>query len=547
MIQKLHCDYSKVFQNIDSANSDFVLCYGLKDRQLVTNAIFATKSGIVKQLEFLNTTFTSDISLIAIGSLKDNIRCDVQLLKDLNISKESVFIIPDCSLYNIKNNTFLNIEDTKITSVYEDKKTCGIHLKYGMNLESTVNDLDKEIKRIQENLDKLVFVNINSELLIDKDSCGNSLSTYVSQNGLGNIKNNSVVFECHLNLQSTNSDEVPYVPLIKEEVNTFNISKLATTVSIFVPFNTTDTDSIAYTHFVEAIKRILTQAAYIFQKNNSFSKLKCMTFVLPSTQVYVNILVCENEREEKQIEWRKFLHNMFNLPLSAPVFRSSQSLGSVIKFANVLLNPHETLTYVPKGESAIISGKYGYHHYMQDNFNDAGWGCAYRSFQTIWSWLLYQGYTDKAVPTHKEMQKCLFEIGDKDAKFVGSSQWIGSTEISYCIDSMLGIQSKILSISSGSEMYEVARPLIHHFKSGGAPVMIGGNQLAHTILGINYDITSGNGDCQLLVLDPHYTGEEDIKKIISKGWCGWKPMTFWNKNCFYNLLLCCPSDEEINI
>lgn len=42
---------------------------------------------------------------------------------------------------------------------------------------------------------------------------------------------------------------------------------------------------------------------------------------------------------------------------------------------------------------------------MQDNINDEGWGCAYRSFQTIWSWFLLQGITDKSVPTHREIQQ----------------------------------------------------------------------------------------------------------------------------------------------
>ena len=42
---------------------------------------------------------------------------------------------------------------------------------------------------------------------------------------------------------------------------------------------------------------------------------------------------------------------------------------------------------------------------MQDNFNDNGWGCAYRSFQTIFSWFKLQGLTQKSVPTHKEIQQ----------------------------------------------------------------------------------------------------------------------------------------------
>jgi hypothetical protein len=42
---------------------------------------------------------------------------------------------------------------------------------------------------------------------------------------------------------------------------------------------------------------------------------------------------------------------------------------------------------------------------MQDNFNDNGWGCAYRSFQTIFSWFKLQNLTPKHVPSHREIQQ----------------------------------------------------------------------------------------------------------------------------------------------
>jgi hypothetical protein len=38
---------------------------------------------------------------------------------------------------------------------------------------------------------------------------------------------------------------------------------------------------------------------------------------------------------------------------------------------------------------------------LQDKFNDAGWGCAYRSLQTIVSWFRIQQYTSKPIPSHK--------------------------------------------------------------------------------------------------------------------------------------------------
>lgn len=93
-------------------------------------------------------------------------------------------------------------------------------------------------------------------------------------------------------------------------------------------------------------------------------------------------------------------------------------------------------------------------------------------------WLCYdlfrwQGYTEHPVPTHHEIQQCLVNIGDKPSSFVGSRQWIGSTEVSFCLESMLGVTSKILSVSSGEELSNVGGELAYHFGIEGTPVMIG--------------------------------------------------------------------------
>ena len=42
---------------------------------------------------------------------------------------------------------------------------------------------------------------------------------------------------------------------------------------------------------------------------------------------------------------------------------------------------------------------------MQDRFDDNKWGCAYRSLQTLVSWFRLQGYTDKPIPGHKDIQQ----------------------------------------------------------------------------------------------------------------------------------------------
>lgn len=45
----------------------------------------------------------------------------------------------------------------------------------------------------------------------------------------------------------------------------------------------------------------------------------------------------------------------------------------------------------------------------------------------------------------------------------------------------------------------------------GTPIMIGGGVLAYTLLGIAFDESSGAA--AFLILDPHYTGAEELKKV----------------------------------
>ena len=44
--------------------------------------------------------------------------------------------------------------------------------------------------------------------------------------------------------------------------------------------------------------------------------------------------------------------------------------------------------------------------------------------------------------------------------------------------------------------------------------LLGGGVLAHTILGVSYSELSG--DISFLILDPHYTGGEDLRVIQEK-------------------------------
>ncbi|KAK3014836.1 hypothetical protein RJ639_008763 [Escallonia herrerae] len=206
------------------------------------------------------------------------------------------------------------------------------------------------------------------------------------------------------------------------------------------------------------------------------------------------------------------------------------------------LNYGETeMKQVSGGVVSLIQGSYEYHHYLQDGFDDSGWGCAYRSLQTIISWFRLQHYTSIDVPSHREIQQSLVEIGDKDPSFTGSHDWIGAIELSFVLDKLLGVSCKVINVRSGDELPEKCRELALHFENQGTPIMIGGGVLAYTLLGVDFNESSG--DCAFLILDPHYTGNDELKKIVNGGWCGWKKAVdskgkhFFLHDKFYNLLL----------
>ncbi|XP_012232695.2 ufm1-specific protease 2 [Linepithema humile] len=243
-----------------------------------------------------------------------------------------------------------------------------------------------------------------------------------------------------------------------------------------------------------------------------------------------------NSTNENTMEYRKALHNALALNLTKPYFRRGNAIKFNTQANEVLINPHQALLNKNiTGKLSIVNGLYSYHHYMQDNFDDNGWGCAYRSLQTIVSWYRLQGYTEIPIPSHLKIQQCLVDIGDKPSSFIGSKQWIGSTEVSFVLQTLLNVDIKILRASSGEEMSSLISQLANHFDTHGTPVMIGGGVLAHTILGVSYDEHSEEG--KFLILDPHYTGTDHLSIIISKGWCGWKTKDFWKKNAFYNMCL----------
>ena len=244
------------------------------------------------------------------------------------------------------------------------------------------------------------------------------------------------------------------------------------------------------------------------------------------------------------LDYRRSLHKRFGVVDDRPVFKKCLSMFSQRKLSDYhLINPHQGLNVpaIDGGKVAMVDGRYAYHHYMQEGFDDGHWGCAYRSLQTLSSWFWLQGYTDARYPTHEDIQKVLVKIGDKEEDFVGSREWIGSMEVSYCLDELFGVTSKTLHVSTGADLAYKGRELYQHFLTQGTPVMIGGGVYAHTIVGVVYN--EDTGDIRFLIVDPHFTGSDNLKTVQSKGWVGWKGPNFWNQTAHYNM--CMPQRPNI--
>lgn len=242
--------------------------------------------------------------------------------------------------------------------------------------------------------------------------------------------------------------------------------------------------------------------------------------------------------EDDLKEYRRQIHNAFLFPSDRPIVKTlNRFFFPGERESYILINPHEAILKVlPKeNETFIVHGTYAYHHYMQDNIDDNKWGCAYRSLQTLISWFRMQGYTNEPIPSHRKIQQVLVDIRDKPPTFVGSKQWIGSTEVGFVLENLIHVNSKFIFVSSGAELASKGRELAYHFKITGTPIMIGGGVLAHTILGVSWNASSGN--ILFLILDPHYTGGEDLTQILKHGWCAWKGPEFWDFKAYYNLCL----------
>ncbi|XP_043490051.1 ufm1-specific protease 1 isoform X2 [Polistes fuscatus] len=180
---------------------------------------------------------------------------------------------------------------------------------------------------------------------------------------------------------------------------------------------------------------------------------------------------------------------------------------------NLLKNIHESLlTFDKREKSTVIRGIYEYWHYGCDGFNDRGWGCGYRTLQTICSWIIINKNLEQEVPSIPKIQETLVALEDKEKSFIGSREWIGCFEVCLVLDSLYNINSKIVHIASGRELSKYLHIIRQHFQEFGSPIMMGGDQ-----------------DCS--------SKAKSTEELKNKQWVRWQSIEDFVYSSFYNLCL----------
>lgn len=206
---------------------------------------------------------------------------------------------------------------------------------------------------------------------------------------------------------------------------------------------------------------------------------------------------------------------------------------------NRLISAHTIIRNHPE-DAIICQNRYEYFHYNMDSVKDAGWGCAYRSIQTLASWFYNNSDCVERILSIPEMQGRLRAVDYAHSDLeIGSNRWIGCFEASTLLSDMSSgrVSSRILHASSLPEMKRfVFDEVKKHLVEIGSPVIVGAGDFAFTIIGVSSEAS------QVLILDPHYSGS-DSQNSVSKGFIAWKDFDkffAWNRVSSGFINICLP-------
>lgn len=204
-----------------------------------------------------------------------------------------------------------------------------------------------------------------------------------------------------------------------------------------------------------------------------------------------------------------------------------------------------------KGSDCYIAqGKYAYYHYLCDRLDDRGWGCGYRTLQTLCSWIHHQKtshfekkvsdvpsrHIKRKVPSICEIQQALVTMEDKPASFLGSKDWIGTVECSMCVDYFYDVPCKIVHVRAG-DLFSHISLLCNHFDTIKSPVMMGGDNDASSkgIFGVVKGDTPSS--THLLIVDPHCCLDLSVEALVEEHWVTWRSVDQFDRNSFYNICM----------
>lgn len=227
--------------------------------------------------------------------------------------------------------------------------------------------------------------------------------------------------------------------------------------------------------------------------------------------------------------------------LHIPTFTNVESENRIPKLGKTdrLTNAHMLVRNHPWDAIISLSG-YEYFHYSIDGEKDSGWGCAYRSIQTMISWFLNNSSFIDRVLSIIDMQRLLRRVDYAHSDLeVGSNRWIGCMEASNILSDISHgkISCRILHANSILELKRfIFDDVQEHLVEIGSPAMIGAGDYAYTIIGVSSE--SGS----ILVLDPHFNGA-DSHNALSKGYIGWmnvEKLFRWSKISSGFINICLP-------
>lgn len=539
----------------------------------IDNCIFSILKFTEINPDFLNNIFTilpKGLKIVGIlyvynenlyEDFEEIFKSDVEVLKenskDLNFLQSKIYYfltkevlcqnkleLESYNLYDLKKCELSDVS-YNVSPLSEILKT---EFAFCYTNICTTKDKIKELYGNKEGIDssKLVF-NLGTDIVID-------LNEYNSQKDkslIDEIVYKAIISDSENSSSSyfTANSKILNLPQVKDNKD------LQSSISVFQSeckievFYKGENDSVKVLNYNANSENVYASECFIWRIKNKEAFHSAF-------ELSINSLIKKLENISAEKTGIFFNEVFYTLPLIVSEKQLDFIQKSFIKFkletyypndnnlllsTSKLLNVHSKLkrTFNMCSKVSYVKGLYEFHHYLQDNFNDDGWGCAYRSLQCLYSWFIINNILNSknkslniSIP---DIQKTLVKMGDKQESFIGSKTWIGAFEVNLILNELLGVESKIIHLSSGNDIKTKARELAHHFETIGSPIMIGGGVYAYTILGIYYNFITG--ECEYLILDPHYKEKDDINVVIAKGGISWKTNKLFDKNSFYNLCL----------